>query len=205
MSTTQKRDTKAHVSPKMLARVFNMFISSANAKSFQFTSRSCFWVSWTRIHAGSNRPERAGAQCDGESPAWRVRAVSEQKPDIWPQFALAPAPSLDLEGGADVSILWGKDLSALFSCVSVADNTCIHSSYTLSPLHVHRRWSNRKVLAKQPPLEVPGAALRLDTSLPGFSSSSLAMAPWRLAAVDGETASHGMFWKLVKIMIIWWS
>lgn len=59
-----------------------------------------------------------------------------------------------------------------------------------------------EVLAKQPPLEVPGAALRPDTSLSGFSSSSLAMAPGRLAAVDGETASHGMFWKLVKIMII---
>lgn len=59
-----------------------------------------------------------------------------------------------------------------------------------------------QVLAKQPPLEVPSAALRLYTSLPGFSSSSLAMAPGRLAAVDGETASLGMFWKLVKITII---
>lgn len=59
-----------------------------------------------------------------------------------------------------------------------------------------------QILANQPSLEVPGAALRIDISLPGFSSSSLVTAPRRLAAVDGETASHRMFWKLVKIMII---
>lgn len=59
-----------------------------------------------------------------------------------------------------------------------------------------------QILANQPSLEVPGAALRLDISLPGFSGASLATAPRRLAAVDGEAASHGMFWKLVKIMII---
>lgn len=94
------------------------------------------------------------------------------------------------------------NLSALFSCVSAADNTCTHSSYTLSPLHVIGGEAIEQILANQPSLEVPGAALRLDISLPGFSSASLATAPRRLAAVDGEAASHGMFWKLVKIMII---
>lgn len=52
MSTTQENRHKGPCDSKDACLFFNVFISSANAKSFQFTLSSCFW---TRIRAGSSR------------------------------------------------------------------------------------------------------------------------------------------------------
>lgn len=74
---------------------------------------------------------------------------------------IALAPTSDLEGGADVSTLWGKNLSTC-SIVCLLDSTCTQSGYTLSPHSTRIR--REAILGRQPSLEVTSA-----TSLPGVS------------------------------------
>lgn len=67
---------------------------------------------------------------------------------------IALAPTSDLEGGADVSTLWGKNLSTC-SIVCLLDSTCTQSGYTLSPHSTRIR--GEAILGSQPSLEVTSA------------------------------------------------
>lgn len=126
---------------KDISLLFGQFTSSANAKSFQFTPRNCFWFSWTQ---NPHRRQQTGAGlgvADWVEPRMLRTTMEQCSSSLASELSLPWLPRQTLRE-EQTSVPFGEESEYMLNCLSAGQYLHSKRLHLVSPFHTHQRWSN---------------------------------------------------------------